>query len=216
MNYWKWGTIFGLIIVSFFLGRCNGVNSVLKNTKSDTTVKSKEVSFLWLPVPTLVKSDSILYKKKEIHDTLEIESEPNIVYVPNETPDWTVDILNDWAKTRYYDTLITIGNDSILIRDVVTKNSISSKNVKAIFKDSVITKTTIIKPQRKTVGYITFGAGLNLSTQQNVSFGFALKNKNDKVYQIEYQKIFGTKEPFYNLRFFVPIRLLNNFKIEPK
>lgn len=204
MNKWKWGVIIGALVAMFLLGRCNGRDSVLKNTTTKVTKDSLIIATI--PVPILVRNDSIVYTTlpaKEVHDTLEMPAD--VVVLPPETPKFMVDILNDWGKSRYYDTSIINKGDTIHIMDKVQQNRIVSRNIRAIFTDS--TKTVVLKPPRRTVGYFTLSGLGNANKDVGVGVGFALKNKNDKTYLIEYQKIFGVKEPFFKGTVAIPIRL---------
>ena len=209
MNKWKWGVIIGLLIAVFLLGRCNGRDSVLRNTK--TTVRKDSVVINYIPIPYKVQKDSIVYKTrtaKPLHDTLEVPGET--IYLPAETPDWAINMLNDWNTTRYYDTSIINRGDTVGIQDKVYKNRIVSRNIRAVFTDS--TKTIVLKPPRRTVGYFTLSGLANSDKDAGIAVGFALKNKNDRTYLIEYQKTFGIKQPFIKGTIAFPIRLFPNLK----
>lgn len=189
MNYWKWGSIVAVIIASFFLGRCNGIESITRRTGSDTVVTVRNFDTVYIPQPYAVIKDSIQYKIKSKTDTLFLEGETNTVYLPEETPKWIGDILNDYSSLRFYDTTYSEGNDSFRIVDTITRNRIKSRFVKASFKDSVITNTIILKPERRMVGYFTLGGLGNLKGEIGIAAGFQLKTKSEATFQYELIKM---------------------------
>jgi hypothetical protein len=207
MNYWKWALLAGLIIVAFFLGRCNGIESITKNVGSDTTIVYNVVDTQYIPQPYAVINNQIQYKTRRSTDTLFLEGESNTVYVPEGTPDWIVSDLNDYNKTVLYDTTWLIGNNSITVKDTVKRNRITGRGLKGIFTDTTITKTVVVYPQRRMVGYFTLGALGNFKGDMGIAGGFQLKLKNDATFQYELLKV-NQIPLMHKYTMGIPIRLI--------
>lgn len=183
-----------LAVGLFFLGRCNGIQHVIKHTGSDTAVNKKNtVITISYPVPYEVVKDSFIYFRHTVHDTLEVEGDKKIVYVPEDTPQWLVDAGNDYMATRLYDSTITDGNDTLRLQHEINRNRIKKSAYTWKHSDTLITKTTVLYPPRKLVLYGTLGSSYNLYNQFGIHFGMALKTPKEHIYQQEFGFQNGSK-----------------------
>jgi hypothetical protein len=187
-------------ICLFLLGRCNGIKSVTKQTITDTVV-------------TVLKGDTV-YVPEFVGVTNTIKE---IKYITNYDTLWpapevfvkidTVKVLGDYFLTRTYSDTQTIPRGKIIITDEITKNRIASRRLQSFITDSFITKTVVLKPPRKMVGYFTMSAMGNLKNPgYGVGIGFGLKMPKDMIYQVEYKAVQGER-PMVEGRVMLPIRL---------
>lgn len=206
MNKWKWGAIAAVIIAMFFLGRCNGIQSVIKRTGSDTTVRKDSIQLAYVPVPVLVKYDSLLYKDKlvkvQVYDTL--WGTPEVVIEPVDS----AEILKDYYAARIYSDTQRLKRGQVIINDTVSRNRITGRGLNVTGADTVIKNTVVFYPPKKAVGYFTLSGMGNAKTPgAGIGAGFGLKLPNDRIYQVEYKLMTGNR-PALEARIFFPIRLL--------
>ena len=192
MNYWKWGGIAVVIIAAMWGGCEYGIRSVvIKQGKSDTAITKREVSIISVPIPIVITKDSLVYWENIIHDTIPIEVSsilnPNDYIHEDSIKDFS---FIDWNKTRIYDTTLTSGNDTIRITDNVQYNKITKRVIKAVFTDSIITKTKIITLPRKTVLSAIISMGSTSGFKRfGIGTGLLLKLPNENTYKFEVKKI---------------------------
>lgn len=211
MNKWKWGVIIGLIAAMFFLGRCNGIRSVIKRTGSDTTIYRDSIHIAYIPVP--VRYDSLLYKDKlvpvQVYDTL--WPAPEVIIEPVDS----AAILKDYYAARIYSDTQKLKRGQVIIDDTVSRNRIIGRGLKVTGADTVIKNTVVFYPPKRAVGYFTLsGMGNAKNPGAGIGAGFGLKLPNDRLYQVEYKLVNGSR-PVVEARVFFPIRLLKPKKIIP-
>lgn len=220
MNKWKWGAIIAVVLVAWFAGCRYGVGSVGKTTIVDTTTTKTVSDTIYLPeVTAYYPGDTVYIKRPEngrnqTPDTVFLDPEPtkpDTVYVPADTPDWVVDILNDYDAAREYDTTFVLNGDTLRIYDVVNHNRLMPRRVVLTSYDTTIKKTTTIQPPRKFVGAFTLSGGSMWNGTTSAAVGFQLTDRNNRTYQIEYQRIVGLK-PIVMATVSFPIRLFPNNK----
>lgn len=192
-----------LIYVS---GCKHGQNSILKQTGSDTTITRDSVVVRYKPVPyKVVKHDTIRMKGK--NDIGFFQEEGNYVESFEMESDPDISFLNDdFNETAYYSDTIRLKRGSAIITDTVTGNRIAGRKLELFNVDTTIKTTTVLRPPRNTVGYFTLSGSGNMNKDIGVGFGLGLKNRNDRVYQIEVKKIAGLPL-IYEGRVMFPIRL---------
>lgn len=206
MNWWKWGGIAALILVAFFLGRCNGVRSVLKNTGRDTVINYDTTKRSYIPVPFWVRYDSIVYvngKPIRVTEYDTLWGQPETVLQPADT----AAILKDYNATRVYSDTQRLKRGSLIIDDTLRRNQIAGRGVTITGTDTTIKETITLRPPKKFVGYFTLsGMGNTRQPFGGAGAGFGLKTPGDRIYQVEYKAITGGRD-MIEARVFFPIRL---------
>ena len=203
MNKWKWSAIIvGLIILAMWGGCEYGKHSIVKTTVIDTTINVKvyEVTDSF-PVPGKNIPGPIQYVKTGA-DTLWKDS---VVYM--DLADSLIDALNDFYSTNYYDTTIEQQGNKLRLTEATTQNKIIGRELEIEWRDSVITNTVTIEQPKKAVLSFAFTGGANSLAQPLAGFGFHLKDKKDKSYMLQVQKVFSIKQPFITGTATFPIKL---------
>lgn len=202
MNKWKWGAIAAVIIAMFFLGRCNGIRSVIKNTGRDTVIHKDSIRIAYIPVPVSVRYDSLIYTPGKAGTLDTIWAPPEVIIDPVDT----AAILKDYYAARIYSDTQRLTRGQVVIDDTVSRNRITGRGLKVTGTDTTITVTTVLKPPRRMVGYFTLSAmGNPKQPLGGAGAGFALKLPSERVYQVEYKIIQGNR-PAFEARVFFPIR----------
>lgn len=200
INYWKWGVIAVAIIAwSLFMRSC-GINSVIKTSRIDTFLSVDIDTFpSYVPVPSEVKPGKIEYRPKR--DTVWLDPEKEIVYLPEDLSPELITMLNDYNRTITYNDTSVAG---LTLLDTVTHNRIAGRQI--IKKDTITTikETTILQPPKRMIGYFSLSA-----SRYSAGAGIGLKTKNDWLYSIELKTDHGIHP---EIRLFKPIR----FKKTPK
>lgn len=165
----------GFFAALFLWGRSCGINSVTKVSNTDTVVRLKTDTFLFSN-PTYVYIER-QNKMKFTTDTLWMPSDKEIVILPETTPPFVIDNLNDYEKTRFYDT----SGEYFSIKDTVYHNRIIGRELVIKRYDTTITNTETIYPPKKNIGYFSI-----YGNRYEVGGGFAWKTKKDWIYNVEY------------------------------
>lgn len=145
-NWWKWGAI-GAVALLIFYGGCLGERSLWnkKANVSDTTVNITTVLIKLDVKPDSVKQDSIVYFAQTLHDTLEVPSEPEIVYI--DTGHFPTELVKDYYTRKFYNE----DTAGVKIEGVVHKNAIEKMEVAVTRTDSMIRKTQIYEAPKPFV-----------------------------------------------------------------
>lgn len=99
----------------------------------------------------------------------------------------TLKILKEfYSKVIFKDTLKLDGDMGMIsLIDTISKNKILGRKWNAYLKEKTIKETTIVKELPKNQVYFGFNGGFNKEDiVNNVSTGFLLKTKTDKIYQL--------------------------------
>lgn len=187
------GLVVAVIIAAFFMGRCNGVKSVVKKVGVDTTITVTKTDTIYQPgvTTTITHTNTKWYS---IHDTLEIEGDPHTIIMVTDT----AAILADWNTTRFYRDSQNLKRGSVIISDSVTHNRITSRRLETLNTDTTIVKTVTLIPPRKMVVYFGidylgspkqpfYAAGANLSLKLPSERQYLIGAMIDKNGKIVYQ-----------------------------
>lgn len=204
-NKWLYIMIAVTIIAAFFIGQCNGINSVKKTAGTVKTITKDSLVERWRPYP----------KKVLVHDT-SYKVVPRTIYVgmPGRTdtlftPVDTAAILSDFYSTLVYDTTFKLRRAEINLKDTVSQNRITGRSLTAMFWDTTTVTTVVLEPPRKRVGYFSISAmGNRNDPLAGYGAGFSLKNRKDFIYHFEAKKLIGEKKLYFELQLDFPIHLL--------
>jgi hypothetical protein len=199
----------GAIIAAIFLfGRSCGIQSVIKNTTTDTVITFTQGDTVY--VPEFIGVANTIHQTKYItkYDTLWAAGE---IVTVTELVD-TARILQDYYASRFYSDTQNLARGKVIISDTVNQNRIVGRRLQSFGTDTTITKTIVLRPPRKMVGYFTMSAMGNFKKPiAGAGVGFGLKLPNDQTYQVEWKAVYGQR-PMGEARVMFPIR----FKILPK
>lgn len=196
--------IAALIALCLFCRQC-GINSVLKNTHSDTLIKhDTEFVSTPYPVPYKVRYDSIIkvpYKVTE-YDTLWGVNEVS------KTSEDTVRMVKDYNTVKFYDTTIKLKRGSAHFQDTLFRNRIVGRSYTLFNTDTVINKTTVLTLPRHFVGYVSFsGFGNRSNPVYGIGLGLGVKMPDDNSLDLSFLKVKDQKGFMYMLTYRKPIRL---------
>jgi len=199
-NWWKWSIIAGAIISVFFIGRCNGIKSVVKINHIDTTIYKDSLIVRYKPIPYRVDSFVFVKGKPFIkHDSV-LQTVEGLATQPLTD---TGTILSRCNQVVYY-------SDSAAqwrIRDTLFQNRIVGREVKVICFDTSITKITTIYPPKKAILYLGFNA---IGNPNNLLYGvgtdLSLKFSNDKIYGAGIKLLSGN-QLYYEGKVMFPLRI---------
>lgn len=196
INYWKLGVIAGVAVALFLFGRSCGIRGVLKSTGADTVIYRDTTILRYQPYPVYTHYDTTIYRPVVIRST--------------DTLHWidpvdTAAILGDYYATRYYSDTQALKRGVVVIQDSVTQNRIIARRLAVTGVDSTITKTVVLTPPRRLVGYLDL-AGMGGRHDFGASAGFSLKLPSDRVYGAGVSYLWNGKIMYYG-RVSVPIRL---------
>jgi len=181
------------VAAALWIGGCYHGESrwTVKNGGSDTAITKRKIVHVGIPIPVRVVEDSIVYVKEKTTDSFYVDVPlSDTVRIPYTVPDWMVNILNDYGKTRYYDTSVINGKDTVRFSNIVRRNKIDSQKINAVFYDSVITHKKIIYPPKKTVvSFLISGMGNYLLNRFGGGAGLQLKTPTDKTYSVQVKKV---------------------------
>lgn len=197
--------LIALGIALFYWGRSCGVKAVLKTAGSDTVVIRDTVSISTKPQVSSVDSSRNTTAKRKLK--LWQKRKPVILQPIDTTGIDTTAIIEDWYLTRFYTNKYKIGRSEITIIDTVTTNEIVGRGINIVTADSVITKTIVLRPPRKVVGYVT-GSLMVGPKIYGMGAGLALKFSNDLIIQSEYK--ITNQMSVIEARVMLPIRLVKN------
>lgn len=201
INWYKIGIFAAIIAAMFLLGRSCGIKSVLKNEGVDTTVRKDSVVIAYIPIPIAIRYDSISYKHTTEYVTL--YGAPEIIIEPVDT----ANILKDYYASRFYSDTQRLKRGLAIITDTVNRNRITGRRLTITGTDTTITRTIVLKPPRRIVGYLTGSIMGNFKNPiSGAGIGFGVKMPNDMTYQMEYKVVNGYR-PMIEGRVMFPIRL---------
>ena len=211
----------GIIAGLIFWGGCEvGMKRfITKNTFTDTAVNETNLNIVYLPFPVSVNSGGKTYAKRPESpqdqretDTVWMDGEPVTVYLPAETPDWAVEMLNEYDSLRTYDTTISYDRGSIRLIDSVNFNRLTGRRVVLNAVDTVIKSSVVHEKKKNFVLSLTASAGINPGfANPSGAVGIQATTPGNKTYQIEYQRVSGIKGPLIMVTVGLPIR----FNINP-
>lgn len=144
--------ILALLLVAALLvyGGCTLGEYRVTKRLSTVVEHDSTTAFSILPIPIAIVKDSIHFKVKTEHDTLQGKPYPvpgETVYLPIGTPLWAADEINDYNATRKYDTALNGKRDTATIQFSVKHNRVLDWKLKLISHDS----TKVVKPPKKFV-----------------------------------------------------------------
>jgi len=207
-NRVKLFVIVAALIAYGLLMRSCGINSVIKNTRTDTVVTVTQGDTVY--IPEIVGVTNTITKTKFItqYDTLWAAGE---IVTVTEVVD-TAKLLADYYASRFYSDTQKLARGKVIISDTVNQNRIVGRRLQSFGTDTTITKTIVLRPPRKIVGFFTASAMGNFKNPiAGAGVGFGLKLPNDMTYQAEWKAMYGQR-PMGEVRVMLPIR----FKILPK
>lgn len=206
-----------ILTVVFFLGRCNGIRSVIKTTGSDTTISRDSSIVRYKPVPyKVIVRDTIPGRPVPYKVIEKVPGDPVVMIEPVDTAQILRDITSRYinlykdhhSQYLYSDTIKT-KTSSVVIKDTVSKNKITGRSVELYSSDTTIKTTTLLSQKKKAVVY--FSASLTGNKSDPLAgqgAGLAIKSGNDFVYQLGVRRLNnGSVQTFFEASILIPIRL---------
>jgi len=203
-NIIKWITILIVAILIFLMFRRCGHTDV-KPVKNDT-VKIKVDTYIH-HYDTVVVKIPVPYKIT-YHDTLEVEGEPVLTYLPIDSfPPVVRKMLNEYNATKYYKDSLNVKYGKVIVSDTLRWNRITGHSIATTFNIPEVTRTITLNAPRRTIGLLGLEAIGNKSTPfYAVGASFGLMFRNQKYYGIG-ALLDKNGDLWYKVNVMLPIRL---------
>lgn len=211
INWYKVAFFTAIAIICFVTG-CNcGKNGGFAGIGKGGTTTTRSVDTVYMPattdtlyVPEIVGVTNTIHVPRYLRDTF-------YHFVDRLVDVDTAAILSDYFGSYFYADSLYIGSGSVFIYDTLTQNKIVSRRVEASIPDTATIRITdTIRERKKAMGYFSLSlAGAPGQVFFGAGAGFALKAKNDWIYEVH---VLGTKylTPVYQLKIAVPINYRRN------
>lgn len=167
----EWIIILILLGIIFIMRACSGC----KKTPGETVINKTDTTYIHdtTTIPSKPILKSVYLKGKEIpitiHDVTFIDTSKQVVID-------SAKILEDYLKTRYYESMDITEHGSITIKDSITQNKIKWRDIVYDLKIPVVTNTrTLFQSNRQLYAGIDLGGTANW-----IQFGGQLTYKTGK------------------------------------